>query len=72
MVASPSRVEAAQAAETYGNYINGEWKPAPTGSLVFFASMVPHTVRNRGAVPATYHVVNWAAPGTKAASAGAK
>ena len=28
-------------------YVNGEWKPAPTGSLVFFASMVPHTVRNR-------------------------
>ena len=48
-------------------YVNGEWKPAPTGSLVFFASMVPHTVRNPGTVPATYHVVNWAALGTKAA-----
>jgi len=35
---------------------------------VFFASMVPHTVRNRGTVPATYHVVNWAALGTKAAA----
>ncbi|AMY07052.1 hypothetical protein LuPra_00216 [Luteitalea pratensis] len=53
-------------------YVNGEWKLAPTGSLVFFASMVPHTVRNRGTVPATYHVVNWAAPGTKAVSAEAK
>jgi quercetin dioxygenase-like cupin family protein len=53
-------------------YVNGEWKVAPTGSLVFFASMVPHTVRNRGTVPATYHVVNWAALGTKAASAAAK
>jgi XRE family transcriptional regulator, regulator of sulfur utilization len=53
-------------------YVNGEWKPAPTGSLVFFASMVPHTVRNRGTVPATYHVVNWAALGTKTASPGAK
>ncbi len=50
-------------------YVNGEWKPAPTGSLVFFASMVPHTVRNRGQVPATYHVVNWAALGTKPATA---
>ena len=29
-------------------YVNGEWKPAPTGSLIFFASMVPHTVRNTG------------------------
>ena len=46
-------------------YVNGEWKPAPTGSLIFFASMVPHTVRNTGTVPARYHVVNWAALGTK-------
>ena len=53
-------------------YINGEWKPAPTGSLIFFASMVPHTVRNTGTVPATYHVVNWAALGTKPKQADAK
>jgi quercetin dioxygenase-like cupin family protein len=46
-------------------YVNGEWKLAPTGSLIFFASNVPHTVRNTGTVPATYHVVNWAALGTK-------
>ena len=46
-------------------YVNGEWKPAPIGSLIFFASMVPHTVRNTGTVPATYHVVNWAALGSK-------
>lgn len=46
-------------------YVNGEWKPAPTGTLLFFASMVPHTVRNTGTVPATYYVINWAALGTK-------
>jgi quercetin dioxygenase-like cupin family protein len=53
-------------------YVNGEWKPAPTGSLIFFASMVPHTVRNSGTVPARYHVVNWAALGTKPAKADTK
>ena len=53
-------------------YVNGEWRPAPTGSLVFFASMVPHTVRNTGTVPATYHVVNWAALGTKGGTAEAR
>lgn len=46
-------------------FVNGEWKKAPTGSLVFYATMVPHTVRNVGSEPATYHVVNWAAKGTK-------
>ena len=45
-------------------YVNGEWKPASTGSLMFFASNVPHTVRNVGSVPATYHVVNWKSPGS--------
>jgi quercetin dioxygenase-like cupin family protein len=53
-------------------YVNGEWKPAPTGSLIFFASNVPHTVRNAGTVPARYHVVNWAALGTKPKKAESK
>jgi len=47
-------------------YVNGEWKPASTGSLMFFASNVPHTVRNVGTVPATYHVINWKAQATAA------
>ena len=53
-------------------YVNGEWQRAPEGSLVFFATMVPHTVRNAGKAPATYHVVNWAALGTKPAAGGAR
>jgi XRE family transcriptional regulator, regulator of sulfur utilization len=53
-------------------YVNGEWKTAPEGSLLFFASMVPHTVRNTSSKPATYFVLNWAAPGTKPAKAETK
>lgn len=44
-------------------YVNGAWTPVSTGSLIFFASNVPHTVRNVGTIPATYHVVNWKTPG---------
>ncbi|HEX7085497.1 MAG TPA: cupin domain-containing protein [Vicinamibacterales bacterium] len=44
-------------------WVNGEWMPVSTGSLIFFASNVPHTVRNTGTTPATYHVVNWRSPG---------
>ena len=46
-------------------WVNGEWKTAPEGSLLFFASMVPHTVRNSSSKPATYFVLNWAALGSK-------
>lgn len=44
-------------------WVNGAWTPVSTGSLIFFASNVPHTVRNTGSTPATYHVVNWRSPG---------
>lgn len=53
-------------------YVNGAWTPVSTGSLIFFASNVPHTVRNSGPVPATYHVVNWKAPGAAPNSAAAR
>lgn len=44
-------------------YINGVWTPMSTGSMAFFASNVPHAIRNVGKTPATYHVVNWTSPG---------
>jgi alpha-ketoglutaric semialdehyde dehydrogenase len=34
MVASPPRADAQQAAETYGNFIAGEWKPSTSGETM--------------------------------------
>src|SRR5918993_4800105 len=34
MIASPMRADAQQAAETYGNYSAGEWKPATSGETM--------------------------------------
>ena len=53
-------------------YVNGAWTPVTTGSLIFFASNVPHTVRNVGPVAATYHVVNWKTPAVAQKATGAK
>ena len=44
-------------------YVNGEWVPVRTGGIMFFASNVPHTVRNVSDAPATYYVFNWSPPG---------
>jgi len=46
-------------------WVNGEWVRVPTGGMMFFASNVPHTVRNVSDRPATYYVVNWSTPGMK-------
>ena len=40
-------------------YVNGEWVPVQAGGIMFFASNVPHTVRNASDSPATYYVFNW-------------
>jgi XRE family transcriptional regulator, regulator of sulfur utilization len=44
-------------------YVNGGWVPVATGGIIFFASNVPHTVRNTGGSAATYYVINWSPPG---------
>lgn len=33
------------------------------GSVIFQAANQPHTIRNVGATPATYHVIKWNSPG---------
>jgi uncharacterized cupin superfamily protein len=37
----------------------GTWRPAGPGSIVFNASNSLHALRNVGAIPATYHVINF-------------
>jgi quercetin dioxygenase-like cupin family protein len=43
--------------------VNGEWKAAGPGAVVFNASNELHALRNVGTGPATYHVINWKSPG---------
>ena len=43
--------------------INGQYQKVGPGSIVFQASNQPHTIRNIGTGPATYHVVQWQPPG---------
>ena len=48
---------------TVETLLNGEWKRAGPGSVIFNASNQLHGLRNVGAGPATYHVINWSSPG---------
>ena len=44
--------------------VNGEYRKVGPGSIVFQASNQPHTIKNIGTGPATYHVIQWQSPGT--------
>ncbi len=46
--------------------VNGEWKRAGPGSVIFFASNQLHGLRNAGSEPAVYHVINWKTAATPA------
>ena len=45
--------------------VNGQTLKVGPGSIVFQASNQPHSIKNIGTGPATYHVVQWLSPGMK-------
>jgi mannose-6-phosphate isomerase-like protein (cupin superfamily) len=42
--------------------VNGEWKTAGPGSVIFNAANSPHAIRNPGNTPVTYFVLGWHTP----------
>jgi quercetin dioxygenase-like cupin family protein len=54
---------------TVESLVNGETKRVGPGSVIFQAANQPHSIRNVGQTPATYHVVKWNSPGMLKAKA---
>jgi len=50
--------------------IEGQWKTAGPGSVIFFASNQLHGVRNSGESAATYHVISWTTAATHSGKPG--
>lgn len=48
---------------TVESLVNGELKRVGPGSVIFQAANQPHSIRNVGTTPATYHVIKWNSPG---------
>lgn len=48
---------------TLESLVNGQYQKVGPGSIVFQASNQPHTIKNIGTGPATYHVIQWQPPG---------
>lgn len=44
-------------------HVNGQEVVVGPGSVLFYASLQPHGVKNIGDTPATYFVINWKSPG---------
>jgi uncharacterized cupin superfamily protein len=43
-------------------FVDGEKRPAPTGSVIFFAANAVTALRNTGNRPATYYVISYVTP----------
>lgn len=50
---------------TVETFLGNRTQVVGPGSVIFQAANQPHSIRNVGTVPATYHVIKWNSPGMK-------